>query len=70
MICNRMGCSNKTVHRESKEHGPICDECFRELLYSNIPVKTFMDSWKGDYGNELRNREQRLNRIFNIYVES
>lgn len=55
MSCSRNGCNNIMCHRYSVEYGYICNECFEELVHSNLNATDFMytkktnDSDRYDY---------------------
>ena len=43
MSCNRKGCENIMCTKHSHVYGYICNECFEELLLSNLNTANFMD---------------------------
>jgi hypothetical protein len=50
LACARTGCSNVMCDRYSREHGYICDSCFKELVESGVT----------DYGYFMETRPGHL----------
>ncbi len=48
LACDRNGCTNIMCDRLSHTYGYICDECYKELEVSNLCVRDFMETRKGD----------------------
>lgn len=46
--CDRNGCERAMCSRYSREHGYICDECFKDLVQTgpNTDIERFMKSPK------------------------
>ena len=61
--CNRRGCENILCDMYSYTYGYICDECFAQLLLSNLTIESFMDTVKTTY-SERADWEEDLNKEF------
>ena len=48
LACHRNGCENIMCDRVSREYGYICNECFKELVFTGpeTNIESFMDSKK------------------------
>jgi hypothetical protein len=46
MSCRRNNCNNIMCDRYSYRYGYICNECFEELLHSNLNIRNFMETSK------------------------
>ena len=60
-VCNRKGCENTNCTKHSNKYGYICNECFEELLHSNLNTENFMDTKKQidqDIDNKLTEFEE------------
>jgi superfamily II helicase len=63
--CDRNGCSNIMCDRFSYEYDSyICNECYNELLYSNLSILDFMNSEKKEV--VTIDRSEELEKVFTI----
>ena len=67
MPCGRRGCDNILCDRLSDEFGYICNECFRELVTSNLNIAEFMDTPHSEDLGTGETREKRLEEEFILY---
>ena len=63
--CDRNFCDNIMCDRYSHRYGYICDECFAELLESDLTIEAFMQTEKHDIIKTSRVDE--LNNEFEMY---
>ena len=67
LTCDRNGCENVMCDRLSHKYGYICNECFEELLQSDImDIQEFMDSEKSHSTMPSHIREEWLKGVFEI----
>jgi hypothetical protein len=46
LSCNRNRCKNIMCNRHSHQYGYICDECFEQLVRSDLSITEFMKTNK------------------------
>jgi hypothetical protein len=67
MPCNRKNCENILCDRYSQTYGYICNECYHELVESDLQILEFMESDKnGAILDEVEDRERVLNNVFTL----
>jgi len=62
MACDRVGCENIMCDRYSYIYGHICNNCFEELLLSDLDIPTFMDIKKREL--PLFDKRKEYEKIF------
>lgn len=53
LACTRNGCGNVMCDRYSSLFGYICNECFEELVISEISIYTFLAQYKGGVSRHI-----------------
>ena len=61
--CSRYGCEKVMCDRFSYTYGYLCDDCFEELVNSNLDIEEFLTSSKKEKIDYNKRREE-LNEIF------
>lgn len=65
LTCLRKDCNNVMCDRYSIRYGYICNECFDELVESDLEVDEFMETSKLDiFLKEVDDRKAILNEVF------
>ena len=65
MACDRNGCENILCDRYSHRYGYICNDCYDELVDSEMEISEFMESPKDVLSlANVSDREEVLNGVF------
>lgn len=62
LTCSRGNCINIMCDKHSYDYGYICDDCFEELVFTNLSIADFMKTDIGDV--HIINRRKELEEIF------
>jgi hypothetical protein len=63
LSCDRRGCKNIMCDMYSHKYGYLCNECYSQLLESNLSIKCFMESNKKSF-MKRNSRSEELEREF------
>lgn len=64
MECNRNYCDHILCDHYSSEHGYLCNECFQELIDSDLPIDEFIQTKKENQDGDYETREEYIRSIF------
>ena len=66
LACDRNNCDNIMCDRYSHKYGYICNECYSQLLESNLSIEDFMNSNKRNFIETNKDRREELEAEFTL----